>query len=123
MAGGEYRRRVKAMAEEDVVGNAGRIGAEVQGPGLREMAAKHELVSEVRGVGVFWAIELVANRTTKAPLAASAIAQLRRDLLDRGLLPFTVDNRIHVVPPANIDPSDAQHGLALIDAALTALAH
>ncbi len=59
---------LKAMAEEDVVGNAARIGAEVLGPGLRELAAKHELVGEVRGVGVFWAIELVANRTTKAPL-------------------------------------------------------
>ena len=112
---------LKAMAEEDVVGNAARIGAEVLGPGLRELAAKHELVGEVRGVGVFWAIELVANRTTKAPLVTSAMAQLKRDLLDRGLLPFIVDNRIHVVPPANIDVSDARHGLAVIDEALTAL--
>ena len=114
---------LQAMAEEDVVGNAARIGAEVLGPGLRELAAKHELVGEVRGVGVFWAIELVANRTTKSPLVTSAMAQLKRDLLDRGLLPFIVDNRIHVVPPANIDVSDAQHGLAVIDEALTAFAH
>ena len=80
-------------------------------------------VGEVRGVGVFWAIELVANRTTKVPLGTSAMGQLKRDLLDRGLLPFTVDNRIHVVPPANIEVSDAQHGLAVIDAALTAFTH
>jgi len=42
-----------AMAEEGVVANVARIGADVLGPGLAELAASHELVGEVRGTGVF----------------------------------------------------------------------
>ena len=39
----------------------------------------------------------------------------------RGLLPFVVDNRIHVVPPAVVTPAEARQGLRLIDEALSAL--
>ena len=53
-----------AMEEEGVVANAARIGADVLGPGLADLAARHELVGEVRGTGVFWAIELVCDRAT-----------------------------------------------------------
>ena len=110
-----------AMEEEGVVANAARIGADVLGPGLAELAARHELVGEVRGTGVFWAIELVRDRGTREPVAAATMAELKRDLLARGLLPFVVDNRIHVVPPAVITPAEARHGLRLIDEALSAL--
>ncbi len=41
-----------AMAEEGVVDNAARIGTEVFGPGLAELADKHAVIGEVRGVGV-----------------------------------------------------------------------
>lgn len=57
------------MEDENMVGNAARIGSDVLGPGLRELAAKHPSVGEVRGLGVFWAIELVANQATREPLA------------------------------------------------------
>jgi taurine---2-oxoglutarate transaminase len=87
-----------AMEEEGVVANAARIGADVLGPGLADLAARHELVGEVRGTGVFWAIELVCDRATREPVPAATMSQLKRALLERGLLPFVVDNRIHVVP-------------------------
>ena len=73
----------------------------------------------MRGAGVFWAIELVADRATKTPLPRQPMAELKRHLLAAGLLPFVVDNRIHVVPPAVITPAEARHGLRLIDDALT----
>ena len=108
------------MEEEGVIANAALIGSDVLGPGLADLAARHELVGEVRGTGVFWAIELVADRTTREPVPAATMAALKRDLLARGLLPFVVDNRIHVVPPAVITPAEARHGLRLIDDALSA---
>jgi taurine--2-oxoglutarate transaminase len=49
------------------------------------------------------------------------MAELKRDLVARGLLPFVVDHWIHVVPPAVITPAEARHGLRLIDEALSAL--
>ena len=56
----------KAMAEEGAVENAKQVGRDVIGPGLAELAAKHPVIGEVRGTGVFWALELVADRETRA---------------------------------------------------------
>lgn len=55
-----------------MVANAARIGESVLGPGLHDLAARHPSVGEVRGLGVFWAIELVANQATREPLAPTA---------------------------------------------------
>ena len=60
---------ITAMEDEGMVDNAARIGTDVLGPGLRELAARHRSVGEVRGLGVFWAIELVADQKTREPLA------------------------------------------------------
>ena len=38
-----------AMAEEGIVENAARIGEQVLGPGLRELAERHPVIGEVRG--------------------------------------------------------------------------
>ncbi|WP_136054102.1 aspartate aminotransferase family protein [Microbacterium sp. K24] len=111
---------IEAMREEGIVDNAKRIGAEVIGPRLEQLAEQHELIGEVRGSGVFWAVELVEDRETRAPLAAASIGALKSDLLGRGLLPFFADNRIHVVPPCVITADDATRGLDIIDAALAA---
>ena len=109
------------MEEEGVVEHAAQIGTHHLGPGLAALAAKHEVIGEVRGTGVFWAIELVSDRATKTPLDATAMGRLKNDLISRGLLPFTVDNRIHVVPPAVVTAEQIERGLDLIDQALTAL--
>lgn len=111
-----------AMAEEGVVENAASIGAGHLAPGLAALADKHEIIGEVRGRGVFWAIELVSDRASRTPLDGAAMERLRSDLLTRGLLPFTAENRIHVVPPAVITPAEVARGLDIIDATLTAFA-
>lgn len=111
---------IEAMREEGIVDNAKRIGAEVIGPRLEQLAERHDLIGEVRGSGVFWAVELVEDRETRAPVAAASIGALKSDLLGRGLLPFFADNRLHVVPPCVITAEDATRGLDIIDEALTA---
>ena len=110
-----------AMAEEGVVENARRIGAEVFGPGLAALAERHEVVGEVRGSGVFWAVELVADRGTREPVSPETMGRLKADLVGRGMLPFTADNRLHVVPPAIVTADEARQGLAMIDEALGTL--
>lgn len=111
---------IGAMREEGVVENARRVGAEVIGPRLAQLAERHELIGEVRGSGVFWAVELVEDRDTRAPLAAASVGALKSDLLSRGLLPFFADNRLHVLPPCVITAEEATRGLDLIDEALAA---
>lgn len=110
-----------AMESEGIVDNAARIGRDVLGPALHALAEKHDVIGEVRGEGVFWALELVADRETREPLGASAMGALKKDLIGRGLLPFVQDNRIHVVPPCVVTDEDVSEAIAIYDAALAAL--
>lgn len=110
----------KAMAEEGAVENAKRIGADVLGPGLAELGAKHDVIGEVRGTGVFWALELVADPETREPLPTPTVARLKSDLIGRGLLPFATDNRIHVVPPINVSDDEVARALEIFDEAFSA---
>ncbi|WP_409421308.1 aspartate aminotransferase family protein [Pseudaeromonas sp. ZJS20] len=111
-----------AMTEEQVVENADMIGKEVLGPGLAALTAKYPLVGEVRGMGVFWAMELVSDAAKRTPLAADVMGKIKAALIAEGLLPFVVDNRIHVVPPCTVTVDEAKAGLAIIDKVLAQFA-
>jgi taurine--2-oxoglutarate transaminase len=114
---------INAMEDEGMVENAAKVGAEVIGPGLAELAAKHRSVGEVRGLGVFWAVELVKDQKTREPLApygssSPAMNAVIAACKSGGLLPFANFNRIHVVPPCNVSADEAREGLAILDSAL-----
>ncbi|CAM3258600.1 aspartate aminotransferase family protein [Mycobacterium frederiksbergense] len=116
---------INAMEDEGMVANAKRIGSDVLGPGLRELAGKHRCVGEVRGLGVFWAIELVADQQTREPLApyggsSPAMNAVIAACKSGGLLPFANFNRIHTVPACNITNDEVREGLAILDTALGA---
>ncbi len=113
---------VNAMEEEGVVDHAATLGREHIGPALLELQSRHPLIGEVRGSGVFWALELVTDRRTRTPAPASTMAALKNELLARGLLPFIADNRIHVVPPSVVKQEELDLGLGIIDEALSAAA-
>ena len=52
---------IDAMREEKVNEHAAEIGEKVIGPGLRDLMDKHKVIGEVRGLGVFWALDLVTD--------------------------------------------------------------
>ncbi len=114
---------IDAMKDEDMLGNARRIGSQVLGPGLRELADRHPVVGEVRGTAVFWALDLVSDRESRTMLApyggsSEAMNALMAECRRRGLMPFMNYNRLHVVPPCTISESEAKEGLAILDDAL-----
>lgn len=110
-----------AMSEEGIVDNAARIGRDVLGPGLLEVAARHEMVGDVRGIGVFWALDLVKDPVTREPVDGRVTGALKAELLARGLLPFVAENRIHVVPPCVVTDDEAKEALSIYDKALAQL--
>ncbi len=117
---------IDAMREEGIVENAARIGETVLGPGLRELADRHPVIGEVRGLGVFWALDLVSDRATRAMLApyggtSAAMNELGGECRKRGLLPFINYNRLHVVPPCTVSDTEVKDGLALLDEVFTAV--
>jgi len=115
---------INAMEDEGMIDNAARVGEQLLGPGLRELAAKHPSVGDVRGLGVFWAIELVANQQTREPLApyggtSPEMAAVLAACKANGLAVFANFNRIHAVPPCNVSDDEVAEGLRALDAALT----
>ncbi|MBW4031836.1 MAG: aspartate aminotransferase family protein [Acidobacteria bacterium] len=112
---------IDAMDEEGIVENAAMIGREALGPGLVELASRHPMIGEVRGLGVFWALDLVQDAATREPVVPATVGLLKAELLARGLLPFVADNRIHVVPPCTVTPEQVATALAIYDAAFTAV--
>ncbi|MFB8394518.1 aspartate aminotransferase family protein [Streptomyces yangpuensis] len=118
---------INAMEEEGVVEHAAHLGENVLGPALAELAERHPSVGEVRGLGAFWALELVRDKETREPLvpynAAGAdnapMAEFAAACKASGLWPFVNMNRTHVVPACTITEAEAKEGLALLDEALT----
>src|SRR5437763_6672182 len=93
---------------------------------LEGLAAKHPSVGEVRGIGAFWGLELVKNRTTREPLVPfngsgedpAPVARLARAALERGLYLMTHWNVVMVCPPLTITPDEVAEGTAILDDAL-----
>ena len=118
---------INIFKEEKIVENARMLGTDVIGPELEKLKAKHPSVGDVRGLGVFWAIELVRNRETRKPLVpfnatgadAKPMVDFAVECKKLGLWPFVHFNRTHVVPPCNATPDEVREGIAIIDQALT----
>jgi taurine--2-oxoglutarate transaminase len=108
-----------AMEFEGIVEHARDIGATAIAPALAELAERHGVVGEVRGEGVFWALELVADPRTREPMPAGEMGRIKGALLERGLLPFVVDNRIHVVPPCVVTADEVAQAVAIYDDVLS----
>jgi taurine--2-oxoglutarate transaminase len=113
--------------EEGIIDRVRTMGTEVAGPALRSLADRHPSVGDVRGLGLFWAIELVRDRATREPLVpfnasgadAAPVASVVAACRTQGLLVFSHFNRIHVAPPLVITEEELAQGIAIIDDALS----
>jgi len=117
---------INIFREEGIVEHARSLGAEVIAPALEVLKNKHPSVGDVRGLGAFWAIELVRDRVTREPLVpynatgadAAPMNEFAAACKERGLWPFTHFNRTHVTPPCTTSADDVREGLAIVDEAL-----
>lgn len=97
------------LLEEGLMENAAKVGNEMQ-DGLREIAATHKQVTDVRGRGLMQALELKT---------ADQAAQLVQTAFERGLLLLTAGTRaVRICPPLVIDREEAATGLQIIADAL-----
>jgi taurine--2-oxoglutarate transaminase len=117
---------INAMRDEHVIEHARALGHDIIGPELRGLEERHPSVGDVRGLGVFWAIELVRDRATREMLvpfnaageAAAPMNEIVAACKARGLWPFTHFNRIHVVPPCTTSADDVLLGIGILDEVL-----
>jgi len=107
---------LQVYREEGLIENSARLGT-VLGERLEELKRKHRSVGDVRYLGLFSAIELVQDRSTKDPLTAPMPAIIKF-LREQGLFVFAPKNMILVTPPLCITQAQLDEGLALVDQAL-----
>ena len=118
---------IGAMRDEGTVEAAARLGRELLGPRLRQLASRHPSVGDVRGIGGLWTVELVRDRETREPIvpagasgdANAPMAAFTKTCLGRDVVPLVLGNRVHVAPPLNVSDADLAVGLSVLDEALT----
>ncbi len=107
------------MRRLDVAAIAGARGAQLLA-GLQGLKAKHALVGDARGRGLMCAVELVADRTTKAAPSKDTVAKVADVAYDHGAMVRTSGPNIIISPPLIVTAADVQTILSALDAGLTA---
>ena len=116
---------IEAYREEGVVENAAAQG-EYLADELRALQERHPSIGDVRGLGLFWGLELVRNRETREPLvpfnaggeAAAPVGRVVKAALERGLYLFVHWNVVIIAPPLNITREELDEGLGVLDEVL-----
>jgi taurine---2-oxoglutarate transaminase len=118
---------LEVYLEEDLAARAAAMGERLLGA-LRELAARHPCVGDVRGVGMLACLELVRDRETREPLTPQrteasvtpAMAAVRSAILARRAWPLFRWNLIGLAPPLTISDAELDEGLSALDAGLEA---
>lgn len=78
---------VKALINRNLFDQVQRRGADLE-TALRAQFGQHENIGDIRGRGLFWGIELVADRATKSPLDPSleTAKKIKSAAFDAGLI-------------------------------------
>ena len=77
-------KTLEIYERDDVYGHAAQVGEYLQ-QRLREFE-DHEIVGNVRGVGLIGAVEIVADKTTREPFDPSAAGYLQQTCQEHGLI-------------------------------------
>lgn len=104
------------IEEQNLMTNASETGAYLRAK-LEELQQKHDIIGDVRGMGLMQAIELVEDRKSKAPAVAATVRLMEatrenRILLGKGGL---YGNVLRISPPLNIQKSDVDEFARLLD--------
>lgn len=102
----------QVIERDDLLANVRRQGARLE-QRLRERFGNHHHVGDIRGRGHFWGVEIVADRSTKAPFdpALKLNARIKQAAQERGLLIYpmggtadgTAGDHVLLAPPFIID--------------------
>ena len=108
---------IRYIEEHKLVEHARRLGDHALGR-LRELMTRHELIGDVRGLGLLLGVELVTNRQTKEPAARQAEEVMYR-ALDRGLsFKLTMGSILTLTPALVITQAEMDRAIDVIDQCL-----
>jgi 4-aminobutyrate aminotransferase-like enzyme len=110
------------IEEERLMENALAVGGYTLAK-LNELARRHSLIGDVRGAGLFFAVELVNDRNAKSPATAQT-KRLVNLMRERGVLLSRIgvhDNILKIRPPMPFSKENADLLVDTLDQVLAAL--
>lgn len=117
---------IREMQRLQLVDRSREMGVYL-GEKLRMLQEKHPSIGDVRGLGLFWAIDLVKNRTTKKPFNTMAdkvagkpmvVDKIAAEMLKAGVAVNPWISHFVIAPPLIIEKSEIDLGIAAFDDAL-----
>ncbi|GAB5486561.1 MAG: aminotransferase class III-fold pyridoxal phosphate-dependent enzyme [Parasphingorhabdus sp.] len=112
------------LEEEELVENAAEVGAYLM-DGLTELAEKHAMIGDVRGLGLLTGVELVKDRSTREPVGEDCIMSIVSKSMQQGLLIGRtnrsldgLNNTLYLTPALIADRGDIDQIIAILDTAL-----
>ncbi|MEO3797372.1 aspartate aminotransferase family protein [Nonomuraea sp. B10E15] len=114
------------VIEDDLAARAARQGERLGGH-LRDLHERHEIIGEVRGLGLLWGMELVEDRETKKPAVEMGDA-LTDACRNCGLSLNITKGRaakstacLRIAPPLTVTDDEIDAAAEILDDALTTL--
>ena len=117
---------IHEMQRLNLVDRSCAMGAYL-GEKLAALAHGHPSVGEVRGLGLFWAVELVKNRKTRQPLNTKAeklagkpliVDQVAGEMMKQGVAVQAWLSHFVIAPPLIIEKSEIDFAVSVLDRAL-----
>ena len=117
---------IREMQRLNLVERSRNMG-QYLGEKLKALAKGHPSIGEVRGLGLFWAVDLVRNRETKEPLNTMAdklsgkplvVDLMAAEMMKGGVAAQAWISHLVLAPPLIIEKQDIDFGVAALDRAL-----
>ncbi len=108
-------KNIEIMEEEGLVENSRRIGDHLLA-GLKELKEKHQIIGDVRGLGLMCGLELVKDRQTKEyfPAEAELGTRLTQGFAENGVI-LRGGDVINLAPPLCITMGETDDLLEVLD--------
>ncbi len=112
---------LQQLQTNDVAANSAVRGPELAS-GLQKLMARHDIVGDIRGVGLMQALELVSDRNTKAPLGKAEMTQVFEATYLAGVMVRVSGNNVILSPPLVIDSGHVDKMVSALDVGLGSIA-
>jgi 4-aminobutyrate aminotransferase len=107
------------LLEDGLIDNAARVGEGLMSS-LRTRLARHDVVGDVRGLGLMIGVEIVTDRARRQP-APELRERILEEAFRRGLLLLGCGkSTIRLAPPLIVDAEDAEIAVRILDEAVAA---
>lgn len=106
-------KNIEIMKEEHLIENSSKMGSYFL-EGLRSLEP-HPIVGEVRGTGLWTAIDFTTDKKTRAPFPLDRLANLVRRAKEKGLIIKIMGQALEFAPPLTIQKEDIDEAIKILE--------